>query len=469
MIIHNPILTGSFTVNGTDVSSITGSAASITALNSYTASQNILNGTYATTGSNTFAGIQTVNSNLVVTGSITAQTLVVQTVTSSVDFVTGSTRFGSISANTHVFTGSVLISGSVTTTKLIASSTVNSDPELASFTNTSTGSAAEAAIYIKNGATTNDATFIETTGTNFTTTGGFIQDGGIVGTGTDLSGGLSLMVRANADMRFYTNGHTNERMRISSSGNIGIGTTNPSALLNIEKSTNSGDYGVFPMAIINNSLATQGNGTSSYNFAAIYTNTGNGEVKMGMQSSYAAGTWEPQGILNVATNHPMVLKTNNTERMRISSAGIITAPSQVSFKAYMAGANPYLSKSTNNTIPYNAEEYDTQGNFSTSTYRFTAPVAGKYLFTVNLNVFGLDDTAYLNLTLYINSSSTRYLYILANLPTGNTGDTSISGSDILSLAAGDTVAVRVYTDGTGTFGMSAGGLSYNSFSGHLLG
>jgi hypothetical protein len=107
MIIHNPILTGSFTVNGTDVASITSSAASITAINSYTASQNILNGTYATTGSNTFAGIQTVNSNLVVTGSITASTLVVQTITSSVDFVTGSTRFGSILGNTHVFSGSI--------------------------------------------------------------------------------------------------------------------------------------------------------------------------------------------------------------------------------------------------------------------------------------------------------------------------------------------------------------------------
>ena len=145
MIIHNPILTGSFTVNGTDVASITSSAASITALNAYTASQNILNGTYtltssfaaqtasftaftasvnsftasqlvlngtyATTGSNTFAGIQTVNSNLVVTGSITAQTLVVQTITSSVDFVTGSTRFGSLSSNTHIITGSMYVTG----------------------------------------------------------------------------------------------------------------------------------------------------------------------------------------------------------------------------------------------------------------------------------------------------------------------------------------------------------------------
>jgi hypothetical protein len=148
MIIHNPILTGSFTVNGTDVASITSSAASITAINSYTASQNILNGTYtltssfaaqtasftaftssvnsftasqlvlngtyATTGSNTFAGIQTVNSNLIVTGSITAQTLVVQTVSSSVIYSSGSNVFGNNIANTQVFTGSMLVTGSST-------------------------------------------------------------------------------------------------------------------------------------------------------------------------------------------------------------------------------------------------------------------------------------------------------------------------------------------------------------------
>ena len=107
MIIHNPILTGSFTVNGTDVASITSSAASITAINSYTASQNILNGTYATTGSNTFKNPQTINSNLIVTGSITAATLVVQTITSSVVYSSGSNVFGNNIANTQTFTGSV--------------------------------------------------------------------------------------------------------------------------------------------------------------------------------------------------------------------------------------------------------------------------------------------------------------------------------------------------------------------------
>ena len=54
-----------------------------------------------------------VTGSLTVTGNITAQTLVVQTITSSVSWITGSTQFGSTTANTHQFTGSILQSGSL--------------------------------------------------------------------------------------------------------------------------------------------------------------------------------------------------------------------------------------------------------------------------------------------------------------------------------------------------------------------
>jgi hypothetical protein len=101
------VFSGSLTSTEGFTGSFSGTATSA----SYAANAELLDGldssVFATTGSNTFAGIQTINSNLVVTGSITAQTLVVQTITSSVDFVTGSTRFGSILGNTHVFSGSV--------------------------------------------------------------------------------------------------------------------------------------------------------------------------------------------------------------------------------------------------------------------------------------------------------------------------------------------------------------------------
>lgn len=58
-------------------------------------------------------GNTVISGSLTVTGSIIAQTLIVQTITSSVDFVTGSTRFGTAVGNTHQFTGSVLITGSL--------------------------------------------------------------------------------------------------------------------------------------------------------------------------------------------------------------------------------------------------------------------------------------------------------------------------------------------------------------------
>jgi hypothetical protein len=113
MILNSPTISGSLTVTGNIIASgsitLSGSvdSASYAATASFVAlAQSASNAVAAATAS--FANAFTVASTL------TAQTLVVQTITSSVDFVTGSTRFGSISANTHVFTGSMSVSGSGT-------------------------------------------------------------------------------------------------------------------------------------------------------------------------------------------------------------------------------------------------------------------------------------------------------------------------------------------------------------------
>jgi hypothetical protein len=60
-----------------------------------------------------FASTASSADDFTVRGTLTAQTIVVQTITSSVDFVTGSTRFGTLTSNTHQFTGSVSVSGSL--------------------------------------------------------------------------------------------------------------------------------------------------------------------------------------------------------------------------------------------------------------------------------------------------------------------------------------------------------------------
>ena len=106
--------TGSFTGNGTGVEGVISSSYAVTS--SY--SLNVpITASYAISASqaisSSYATTSSYATDFLVAGTITAQTLNVQTITSSLDYITGSTRFGSSQQNTHAFTGSVSITGSL--------------------------------------------------------------------------------------------------------------------------------------------------------------------------------------------------------------------------------------------------------------------------------------------------------------------------------------------------------------------
>lgn len=71
---------------------------------------------YAITGSNTFYGNQTINGDVIITGSLTAQNLIFSSSVyhTTASFSSGSTIFGNTMDDTHLFTGSVSITGSLT-------------------------------------------------------------------------------------------------------------------------------------------------------------------------------------------------------------------------------------------------------------------------------------------------------------------------------------------------------------------
>ena len=111
-------LSGSYNIfSGSASTRITENSASIQQVSSsqQDISASLLNviATYATTGSNSFRADQSITGSLVVSSTITAQTLVVQTVTSSIVYSSGSNNFGNQLANTQTFTGSVNITGSL--------------------------------------------------------------------------------------------------------------------------------------------------------------------------------------------------------------------------------------------------------------------------------------------------------------------------------------------------------------------
>jgi len=121
-VTGNAVITGSLTVLGGINATIEGTAATA----SYVQYSNIDNKPalvsgsgqiaafgFATTGSNQFKNSQVITGSLTVTGQITAQTLNVQQVTSSIIYSSGSNRFGNSLSNTQQLTGSVSITGSM--------------------------------------------------------------------------------------------------------------------------------------------------------------------------------------------------------------------------------------------------------------------------------------------------------------------------------------------------------------------
>ena len=248
---------------------------------------------------------------------------------------------GAVSGTTGQFSTSLNVDGTVTADGLTIYKSLNGDPVLGHFYNDNAGTAAEATVYVTNSSTASDGLFLQTTGTAFTTVGGFVQDSAVIGSGTGASGGLSIMTRANADMRFYTNGHTNERMRIDSNGNVGlgngayIGTLSSSHSLSIQ-----GGAGA-PGGKI---TLYGGTGSNRIDFligaseAARIDSSGNvgiGTTSTGGYKFDVAGTARADSLSfrsdgsapsgDAAIFRPaagsIALATNSTERMRIDSGG----------------------------------------------------------------------------------------------------------------------------------------------------
>lgn len=115
-------------------------------------------------------------------------------------------------------------------------------------------------------------------------------------------------------------------------------------------------------------------------------------------------------------------------------------------------------------LTFDTEIFDTSSNYSVSTGRFTAPIAGFYQINAKYSV-DLIANAFAAMAIFKNGS------IFDNAVTGiNNGSTNVLGSsfsEVIELAAND--YLQVYIASNGTYGVEVGAAPYQTtFSGFLV-
>ncbi len=165
------------------------------------------------------------------------------------------------------------------------------------------------------------------------TTNGTVQ--AVYGTSNGASAGL-LGTFTNHPQVFWTNNA--ERMRITAAGDVGIGTSSPSNLLHVSQA--SSDFQI------------RVTGTSAGNAGSLRAyNDGGQATGFGTTGSTNSGYGANLGFMGTITNIPQIFLTNNTERMRITSAGSvgigITTPTAM---LHTAGSSSVAAFETPNII-----------------------------------------------------------------------------------------------------------------------
>lgn len=226
-----------------------------------------------------------------------------------------------------------------------------------------------------------------------------------------------------------------ERARFDSSGNFGIGVQNPNAYgsnVNVVSSKSfvaggaSTGYGFYPYYI------------SSTNYAAVLSDS-SGSI------SFVAGTSSP------------------VERVKIDSAGRVTRPYQTAFYAVGGSTQSWSGSYNVQTLqlnsPYSLGSRST--GYNSSNYRFTAPVAGAYLFFGKITNTTSNSTGP-EMFFYVNSGTAYYgaINYVAN------SYATTSGQIIIQLAAGDYVELVVGNNNNVSFTLD---LTRSNFGGFLIG
>ena len=271
---------------------------------------------------------------------------------------------------------------------------------------------------------------------------------------------------------FFSGNATDDHLVLTGSGNVGIGTNSPLDRLTVGGSTDPRIAVRMTSGGTDNSarMIVQTNSTATSNGDAFVTFDNNQTSTVG--TKWMVGTDASAATFKIAAADLGYFNGTN-EYFNIDSSGRVTKPYQPAFKAgrnsnYTPGGGADIIFDSTSSI---YGHFNIGGHYSTSTGRFTCPVAGRYLFYTQV-IFGpnltngqaMDDCFYF----YRNGTRMNYSARRAEYVDGYTGNIGyyVDHSTImLDCAANDYVTVHNNRSGIGVHGNP----TYTYFQGYLLG
>jgi len=238
--------------------------------------------------------------------------------------------------------------------------------------------------------------------------------------------------------------------------NFGINETSADTKLHISHSNATED-------VIKLEATPVSAGTGERSRMIFQVTQSNGQsAKLGHIASHSLNNWGGELAFHTKPANGTPNNTTN-EVMRMHANGYITQPSQPSFSAHYS-VNSGWSVSNGSVMNFNTTRHNTGSHYSTSNYRFTAPVNGHYEFAFySIYNSDLNNSSNGAVNMRINGSTVSKGGRCHFTKDGNSWD-HVSYSVIYYLNASD--YVDIVNDGGQTINYHGG--SWSGFTGQLL-
>ena len=132
-----------------------------------------------------------------------------------------------------------------------------------------------------------------------------------------------------------------------------------------------------------------------------------------------------------------------TSHIVTNASGAVTKPLQPYFSVYPSSIQSNISNSGYDTIAFGSETFDVGSNFASNT--FTAPVTGKYHFSINMRLDNVDTSAaYYNIEIQTSNRSHAQLFSRHGT---DPNYSNFMMTVIADMDANDTVIIRIFQNG----------------------